>query len=319
MRIIRTIRRDIDPRETGITDSHDHLIRTGGLEVLHDSDFLMDSVDKAVEEAQRFVNAGGKTLVDMGAVSLGRDIRKLLEVAQRVPIHIIAATGFHMAQFYDTRVHWVTKYTVNQIADLLIADVMEGIDVYDYMGPIVERSSAKAGVIKVATGYSCIKPFEHKALKAVAVAQKETGALISTHTQFGTMALEQVQLLTEYGVNAERIVLGHVQRNPDPWYHRKLAATGATLMYDGAYRIKYWPDSQRVDLIRSMIEAGYQKHLLLGVDAGRSSYQKAYGGGVGIDYDLTVFMPRLREEGIPEDAIQDIYVNNPARLFAMEV
>jgi phosphotriesterase-related protein len=174
-------------------------------------------------------------------------------------------------------------------------------------------------VIKVATSYGCIKPFEHKATQAVAVAQQETGALISTHTQFGTMALEQVQLLTKYGANPERIVLGHVQRNPDPWYHQKLAATGASLMFDGAYRIKYWPDSQRVELIRCMVEAGYQKHLLLGVDAGRSSYQKAYGGGVGIDYDLTVFLPRLREQGIPEDAIQDIYVNNPARLFAMEV
>jgi phosphotriesterase-related protein len=319
MKAVRTILGDIDPKDMKATNCHDHLIRTGGLEVLHDSDFLMDDVDKAVEEAQRFADAGGNTLVDMGAVSLGRDIGKLLEVANRVDINIIAATGFHMAQFYDTRIHWVTKYTVNQVADLLIADVMEGIDIYDYMGPIVERSNAKAGVIKVATSYGCIKPFEQKTLQAVAIAQQETGALISTHTQFGTMALEQIQALTKYGADPERVVLGHVQRNPDPWYHKKLVSTGATLMYDGAYRIKYWPDSQRVELIRAMVEAGYQKHLLLGVDAGRSSYQKAYGGGVGIDYDLSVFMPRMRDEGIPEDAVQDIFVNNPARLFAIEV
>lgn len=50
----------------------------------------------------------------------------------------------------------------------------------------------------------------------------------------------------------------------------------------------------------------------------RADLQKAYGAGAGIDYDLTVFVPRLREEGIPEDAIEDMLVNNPARLFAIE-
>jgi predicted metal-dependent phosphotriesterase family hydrolase len=318
MRTVRTVLGDINPKDMGVTDAHDHLIRTGGLEVLKDRDFLMDNVDKAVQEAQYFAAGGGKTLVDMGAVSLGRDIRKLVEVAKRVPVHIIAATGFHMAEFYDTRIHWMMKYTVDQIVEFLVADVQQGIDIHDYMGPIVERSKARAGVIKVATSYGHIAPFELKAIQTVALAQKETGALISTHAQFGTMALEQVELLKKYGANPERIVVGHVQRNPDLWYHKKIAATGASVMYDGAYRIKYLPDSSRVELIRGMIKAGYGKHIVLGVDAGRASYQKVYGGGVGIDYDVKVFLPRLREEGIPEEAIQDIFVNNPARLFAME-
>jgi phosphotriesterase-related protein len=82
--------------------------------------------------------------------------------------------------------------------------------------------------------------------------------------------------------------------------------------------VKYYPDSTRVELIRGMIAAGYQKHITLGCDAGKQSYQKAYGAGAGIDYDLTVFVPRLREEGISEDAIEDMLVNNPARLFAIE-
>jgi hypothetical protein len=34
------------------------------------------------------------------------------------------------------------------------------------------------------------------------------------------------------------------------------------------------------------------KRVLLGVDAGRASYQKVYGDGGGIDHDLTVFVPR---------------------------
>ncbi|NMB61744.1 MAG: phosphotriesterase-related protein, partial [Chloroflexi bacterium] len=40
--------------------------------------------------------------------------------------------------------------------------------------------------------------------------------------------------------------------------------------------------------------------------------------GTGVDYDETVFMPRLRDEGVSEEAIQDIYINNPARFFSIE-
>lgn len=320
MKVIRTITGDIDSKDMGVTDAHDHLIRMGGMEaILLGDDFLVNDVEKSTKEAKSFVAAGGKTLVDMGAVGLGRDIRKLLKVAKGAKLQVVAATGFHKGAFYDNATHWIAQYTVEQVAELLAAEVMEGIDIYDYMGPIVERSKAKAGVIKIATGYGKITPFEKKFIHAAALAQIETGAPISTHTQQGTMAVEQIEELMKYGVAPEQIIVGHVQRNPDPWYHKKIAKMGASLMYDGAYRVKYWPDSDRVMLIRSLIEEGYQHHILLGVDAGKASYQKAYGGGVGIDYDLTVFRPRMLEEGIPEDAVEDIFVNNPARLFAMEI
>jgi phosphotriesterase-related protein len=132
------------------------------------------------------------------------------------------------------------------------------------------------------------------------------------------MALEQVERLVGYGVNPERIVVGHVQRNPDIWYHKKIASMGANFMYDGSYRIKYLPDSSRAMLIHELVKAGYQKHICLGTDSGRRTYQKSWGSGTGIDYDLTVFVPRLREENLPEDAIQDILVNNPARYFSID-
>jgi predicted metal-dependent phosphotriesterase family hydrolase len=317
MAFIRTILGDIDPQDMGQTNAHEHLIRTGGAEVQHDGeDMRLPSVEKAVEEARMFAAAGGKTVVDANPCCLGRDILKLLEVNAQVPIHILATTGFHEGKLYDNVVHWVNRYSVEQIAELLIADIEEGIDIHDYMGPIVQRSTAKAGQIKIATGYGLITPFERKFIHAAALAQKATGAPINTHTRSGTMALEQAQLLIGHGVRPDRIILGHVQRNHDLWYHKKIAAMGCSFMYDGGYRIKYHPDSTRVELIRGMIQAGYQKLIMLGCDAGKKSYQKAYGSGTGIDYDLTVFVPRLREEGIADSAIDDMLVNNPARLFS---
>jgi len=319
MAIIRTILGDIDSTEAGIIDTHEHLIRIGGGEVtLEGEDYRLASVDSAVEECERFMSYGGKTVVEMTPVSLGRDIVKMLELNQRVHgLHLIATTGFQASHVYDKVVHWVNRYSVNQIADLLIAEIEEGIDEHDYMGPIVKRSQARAGCIKIGTSYGLITPFEEKEIQAAAIASRETGALINTHTSRGTMALEQVERFIALGVKPERIMLGHVQKNPDLWYHKKIAEKGVSFSYDGGYRVKYYPDSTRAELIKELIKAGYQKQITLATDSGKKSYMKAYGAGTGIDYDLSVFVPRLREEGVSEDAIEDILVNNPARLFSL--
>ena len=174
----------------------------------------------------------------MNPASAGRDINKLLEIARAVPdVHLITCTGFHEGRIYDNVIHWTATYDINQIADLLIADIEEGIDIYDYSGPIVKRSTAKAGCIKIGTAYGLITPIEERIIKSVAIAQKETGVCINTHTSGGTMALEKAERLVSYGVKPERIVIGHVQRNPDIWYHKKIAAMGANFMYDGSYRV----------------------------------------------------------------------------------
>lgn len=320
MSVIRTILGDIDPSEAGIVDSHEHLIRIGGGEVnAEGEDYRLPSVDAAAEECERFMQYGGKTVVEMTPASLGRDIVKMLELNEKLPnLHLIQTTGFQFSGVYDQTCHWVMRYSVNQIADLLIAEVEEGIDEHDYMGPIVKRSKAKAGCIKIGTSYGFITPFEEKAIQAAAIASIETGALLNTHTSRGTMAMEQVDRFLALGVRPDRIMLGHVQKNPDPWYHKKLASRGVSFSYDGGYRVKYWPDSDRADLIKQLIAAGYQKQITLATDSGKKSYQKAYGAGTGIDYDLSVFVPRLREEGVSEDAIEDMLVNNPARLFSLE-
>jgi len=318
MTFVRTIRGDIAPEEMGTTNAHDHLIRSGGGEVMHDPDHLLDSVDKAVEEAARFLGAGGTTIVDMCPVDCGRDIKKLLEVNDRLPdLNIIVATGFHQAKNYeDNRTHWVTRYTVDQITELVVADVVEGIDFHDYSGPIVERSDAKAGVIKIGTAYGKITAFEHKFIEAVAQASIETGAPISTHTTQGTMAHEQAQLLIGYGAEPSKISIGHIHRNYDVYYHSKLCEMGVNVMYDGTNRIKYQPDSVRVQLIKDMVAAGFADRITLGTDSGKRSYQKAYGAGSGIDYDLTITKPRLIEEGLDPQMVDDFFVANPARALS---
>ena len=87
--IIQTILGQIEPEKMGVTDCHEHLIKSGGLEVLlKGNDYLLDDIEKAILELKLFSKAGGKTIVEMGSINQGRDIEKLLTIAKQVPVNI---------------------------------------------------------------------------------------------------------------------------------------------------------------------------------------------------------------------------------------
>jgi phosphotriesterase-related protein len=147
------------------------------------------------------------------------------------------------------------------------------------------------------------------------MAQRATGVPISSHTENGVLGDRQVEKLSSLGVPASSIIVGHIDKNVDPYVHRSIAATGAFLEYDSPSRLKYGPDSQAVALIAAAVEHGYDHQILLGMDLARRSYWPTYGGGPGLRYLLETFVPRLRAEGLGE-VVRKIFVENPARAYA---
>mgnify|MGYP000056097996 FL=1 len=97
----------------------------------------------------------------------------------------------------------------------------------------------------------------------------------------------------------------------------KLADRGIYIQFDGPGKVKYYPDSIRVALIKSLISHGYADQLLISGDMGRASYLEGYGGGPGFRYIKTKFIPRLLDEGVDEDVIHKIFVENPKRWLAV--
>jgi phosphotriesterase-related protein len=55
---------------------------------------------------------------------------------------------------------------------------------------------------------------------------------------------------------------------------------------------------------------------MLGCDLGRRDYFRAWGGGPGLAYLLTTFVPRLRRR-IGEEATDAILIATPARFYAL--
>lgn len=157
-KIVRTVLGDVPPESLGVVDCHDHLIKNYGPEGKEHPDFVMLSPESAVKEVEDFVAKGGGTIVTMDPPNVGRDVVRMLEIAQKVKnrAHILMATGFHKAAFYDKGASWLAVVPVPDIVEQIVAEIEEGMDVYNYSGPVVKRCSAKAGIIKTATGYGSI-------------------------------------------------------------------------------------------------------------------------------------------------------------------
>jgi predicted metal-dependent phosphotriesterase family hydrolase len=315
MGIVRTVAGEVDASQLGVTYAHEHLLITGGMFPLLDKDFLLDDRAKAAQEIETFKAAGGHTLVEMMPPGLGRDPEGLHALSQQTGVLIVAATGFHIEKYYDTQ-HWLYHYSAEQIAELFRAEIEEGMDQWGYRGPLIKRTTARAGVIKVATGYYRWTRNTDTWFEAAAMAQRATGVPIASHTENGVLGDKQAEKLMSLGVPASSIIIGHIDKNVDPYVHRELAAMGVFLEYDSPARLKYGPDRDAVSLIAAAVEHGYQRQILLGLDLARRSYYPTYGGGPGLGYLLDTFAPRLKAEGLG-DVVQLLFVENPARVFSL--
>lgn len=322
MSFVRTVNGDISPEQMGVTYSHEHIVcRPPYWKEKGEDDLLLDDPEKSKQDVKLFQQAGGQTIVDATAVDYGRDIAEVKRISEQTGVNIIATAGFNKGFLWsvqrpgtdETFAEWIARSSIQELTDFVVREVTEGM----------EGTSVRGGQVKFGTGYNTISPLEEKVLRAVARAHHETKAPVHSHTEAGTMALEQVAYLREEGVNLEYVSFGHMDRNPDTWLHLKIADTGAFLCFDGIGKIKYAPESTRIQCILELVKRGYEKQILISGDTARKSYYRNYGHGLGLGYILEQWVPRFKEEA--EEAgfngkrlIEAFFVHNPARCFTFK-
>ena len=329
MSFIRTLHGDISKEALGFTYSHEHLVcRPAYWQERGADDLLLDDKEKSKLDVLDFQRHGGKTIVDATAVDYGRDIAAVQQIAKETGIQIIGTAGFNKSFLWDARIkeelkpeignhatyhEWIESKSINELCDFVIREVEEGLEGTPY----------KAGQVKFGTGYNRITPLEEKTLRAVARAHHETKAPVHSHTEAGTMALEQIELLRSENVDLHNVSFGHMDRNPDPYYHEQVASTGAYLCFDGIAKIKYAPESTRIHCILELVRKGYEDQILISGDTARKSYYKHYDYGLGLEYIIAKWVPRFIAEannaGFDGEALVDkFFVKNPAECFSFK-
>ena len=313
MPFIRTVLGDIDPEDLGVCYAHEHIIIDVSFTINKEADFLINDVEKSTEELIAFRKVGGRAMVDSMPCDCGRNIKKLAEISRRSGVHIVAPTGLHLQKYYDLG-HWGQFYKEDQLLQLFVAEIEEGIDKYEYKGPIIGRTEYKAGLIKIASGLDRLSDYEKKIFAVAAETHRRTGCPILTHTEQGTAALEQITFLRDHGVDLAHVVISHTDRRPDPAYHREILSSGVCVEYDSAFRWRIWQGNPTLELVLELIDE-FPGQIMLGMDAARKTYWRSYGGGPGLTYLLTAFSDEMKQRGLTQQQWERIFIHNPARAY----
>ncbi|WP_170008219.1 phosphotriesterase family protein [Bacillus fonticola] len=327
MNFIRTLRGDISPTELGFTYSHEHLVcRPPYWVEKGEDDLLLDDPAKTKLEMTDVKQAGVQTIIDATAVDYGRDVEAVATLSEETGIHIVGTAGFNKSFLWKAAIpkhlqgvlgyrgtfeEWIEASEINELTEFVVREVEEGL----------EGTQFRAGQVKFGTGYNRITPLEEKTIRAVARAHHATKAPVHSHTEVGTMALEQIEILRQEGVPLEFVSFGHMDRNPDSYVHEQVARTGAYLSFDGIGKIKYAPESTRIECILELVKRGYEDHVLVSGDTARKSYYSHYDYGLGLQHIVANWVPRFQEEAERagfdgERLIRKFFVENPARCFA---
>lgn len=303
---IQTVLGPIEPADLGVTLMHEHTLVDAwewGGRLGYDS--TVDDEELLVEELAFYRDAGGSALVDVTPIGLRRDPSGMRRLAEATGLHIIMGCGWYRERVYPAYIH---ELSTNALADMLVKELEEGVE-----------GGIRPGIIgEIGTERFHVTPAEEKVFRAAARAQRATGATVTTHTtHFGDLAHEQMDILLEEGVPPERIVIGHLGERRGVKGELAIAERGVYVEIDHVGRpasAGTQPEWRRARNVAELVQAGYLERVLISMDICANSLLR-WNGGHGFDYLLTTFVPLLREEGLTEEEIRIILVDNPIRVL----
>jgi phosphotriesterase-related protein len=315
MKIITTILGDIAPEELGFCQSHEHLWITGAGDFPVKTEEQIDDREKSRNEAELYRRTGGNALVDAQPLGCGRDASVLRDISEESGVRIIASTGFHKMAYYPAG-HWIHRADADKLTRLFIDELQGGMYLDGDRAYPEVQGPGRAGQIKTALDSEGLTPRYQKLFAAAVVAAKTWGCAFMTHIETGSDPVGLSDYLFTQGLAPERLIFCHLDRAvADTAVHREICARGITLEYDTIGRPKYHDDEREAVIISEILEAGYEKQLLMSLDTTRARL-RSYGGGPGLSYILDEFIPLLRRHGISETQIEAFFKDNPARIFA---
>ncbi|MGZ4495016.1 MAG: phosphotriesterase family protein [Nocardioides sp.] len=298
-----TVLGPVEAVDLGMTLPHEHVF----VDLVREyrGNGLLNDPALAMAELGRFVDAGGRTLVDCTSVGLGRDPRALAEISRGTGLNIVMGSGFYRDPYLPPE---LDRMSVDAAADWIVRDIEEGAD----------GTGVRAGVIgEVGCDRAHPSALEERSLRAAARAHRRTGLTVTTHAARWPVGLPQLDLLAEEGVDPRRVVVGHCDMVPDHGYHLEVARRGAFVQFDTVQGESDHDTATRVAWALSLAEHGFLDRLLLSQDVClRTDYAEL--GGPGYAYVPTTFAAHLVAAGFSESDVRGLLVDNPRRALTGE-
>jgi phosphotriesterase-related protein len=328
---VQTVLGPIEPTAVGNTLMHEHVLSLSpegwlpaGIEPV--------KAELATRALARFRAVGGQTVVDLttndGMAGGDRDPQLLAQVSAASGLNIVVASAFYKDPFLP---EWVQSAELDELVELHVREAQVGIG----------ETGIRAGIYgEVGTGLRVITPNEEKCLRAISRAHRATGLPISTHCSLGSMALEQIAIFRDEGVDLGKVVLGHLDLDTRDEYLDEVLSHGVTIGFDtlgkeefdyvvpgsegdgeGAY-VKWAyrrPDSERVRALARLLSKGHAGQIVLSMDiTGPELHSNdATQGANGYSHVADVIVPALRSSGVTEKAIETMVIANPVRILAI--
>jgi len=194
---VQTVLGTVDAEDLGITLAHDHVLVDVSImfvepedesqkELAHQKISLQNrgwigynwtsnrdnveltEMDVAIAELKRFVDVGGRSIVDPTNVGLGREPEALAKIARETGMNIVMGAGYYLGNTHPAD---MSSRGQDSIAREIIADIQLGIG----------DQQIRAGLIgEIGCTYPWL-PNEKKSLHAAVDAQLETGAALMVH------------------------------------------------------------------------------------------------------------------------------------------
>jgi phosphotriesterase-related protein len=305
--------------ELGVVAVHEALLSVvPGAE--HAFDISLDRAETFEVLAAQLVGfreAGGGTIVDSTGMFHGRDVRLMEALSRSTGVHIVASTGMGPEEmlggyFLTPQTNPPTPWPAEKFADLFAKEVAEGMVV-----PRVERRGA-AGLVATTATRAGMTPTDESLFRGAARAALATGVPISI--RYGRDPLKELGVVLDEGLPAGRVVVGGLDRLDAAAAGAPLevARRGAFVALDhvGADDGEHLTDRERAALVRELVEAGFADRIILSANA--VGVAKGHPGThVPFSHVLTAFVPLLAAQGLGDEDVRRILVDNPRALLTV--
>lgn len=336
-----TVLGEISPEELGVVLPHEHLLwdqkcwaheepqelwerekvrqpvslENRGHVIYHNFDYLdnlwQTDLNVAVNEARKFKIAGGGTICDVSTVGLGRDPKALYQISIETGLNIIMGSAFYVAGSWTEE---EKEMSDEQIKGKMINEFKNGV------GPM----KIKPGLLGEVGVSDISNPIEIKSLCASAMAQRELGCPVLIHTPIWEKDGNKIlDILEKAGADISNVALSHLDPTMDDYdYADSLAKRDAYIVYDqfGMHLMSYEgmfipSDDARIKTVKEQIRRGNIEHILVSQDVCFKICLTKWGGH-GYAHILENIVPRFLQEGLTEEQIHTILVENPKRFLS---